>query len=118
MAKSYKKKLNFIRKKLKLGKIRQKSLAVPPSDLKLLKLTGCLQDAWSSVACFGDDYHTISEARAVPGGALMSEMTCSRCVNCVFIDFSLFWLVFMKIIEKLGKSAKPNEKSMETQLIH
>ena len=89
-----------------------------PSDLTFLKLTGCLQDARSGEGCFGVDYHTISEARAVPGGALMSEMTCSRCVNCVFIDFSLFWLVYMKINEKLGKSAKPNEKSMETQLIH
>ena len=36
-------------------------LPVSPSDLALLKLTGCLQDAWSSVGCFGDDYHTISE---------------------------------------------------------
>ena len=38
-----------------------KSLVVSPSDLALRKLTGCLQDDWSSVGCFGDDYYTISE---------------------------------------------------------
>ena len=36
-------------------------LPVSPSDLALLKLTGCLQDVWSRVGRFGDDYHTISE---------------------------------------------------------
>ena len=51
--------------KKKPKKVR-KSLVVSPSDLALRKLTGCLQDAWSSVGCFGDDYHTISEGT---GGA-------------------------------------------------
>ena len=36
------------------------------SGLALRKLTGCLQDAWSSVRCFGDEYDTISEGT---GGA-------------------------------------------------
>ena len=44
----------------KLEKVK-KSLVVSSSGLALRKLTGCLQDAWSSVGCFGDEYHTISE---------------------------------------------------------
>ena len=60
-------------------------------DMALLEHTGCLQDAWNSVGCFGDDSHTISEGT---GGAWRPLMTCSRCANGFSIDFSLVFVPF------------------------
>ena len=50
-------------------------------DLALLKHTGCLQDAWNSVGCFGDDYHTTSEDAA---GAWRPLTICAVDVSTVF----------------------------------
>ena len=64
-----KKKLDFVKKD-------QKKFNSVTEDLAPLKYTGCLQDAWSSVGCFGDAYHTISEDAA---GAWRPLAICSRC---------------------------------------
>ena len=81
--------------------------------MALLKHTGCLQDAWNSVGCFGDDYHTISEDI---GGAWRPLMACTWCVNRfsidfhgVFVEFPWFLQIFMIFLENYEKSMKLNK---------
>ena len=70
---------------MKKGQIKtKKSLVVPPSDLALRKLAGCLQDAWSGAGCFGDDYHTILEDM---GGAQRLSDDLQSTYQLIFIDF-------------------------------
>ena len=90
-----------------------------PSDLSLLKLTGCLQDTWSGVGCFGDDYHTVSHYQTEStGGARRPLMTCSQCTSWVSIDFSLGFADFPSFSLIFMKTNQNNEKSMKTQLTH
>ena len=86
------------------------------SGLALRKLTGCLQDAWSSVGCFGDEYHTVSEGT---GGTRRLSDDLQSMYQLFFIDISEYtciMLIFAKIKETQQKSMKANKyhyKSMK-----
>ena len=82
----------------------------------------CLQDAWNSVGCFGDDYYAISDD---PDGARGPLMTCRRCVNWfllifhwVFDDFHCFSWISMKINGNWWKSMKNCEKQWKPMEIN
>ena len=81
------------------------------THLALLKHTGCLQDAWNSVGCFRNDYHTISEDTG--GARRLSDDTQSMYQLIFHWCFRVF-VDFAKIKETQQKSMKINKKQWKS----